>query len=576
MQAKQDDSSAVTLVTKDGKEIMASKAKLSVASDFFSALFNNDMRENREGIVRLETISETVMRKVLEFLLYGSVEITHDNYEDLIEAADFLLIPALKTIVGKYLRRRISTSNCISTYYCAKRYQFDDLSFISERFILSNFSTVAESEEFLNLESQQVEQWISSDELVVSTEDEIFEIILKWTNQNKSERKEKFEELFRHVRLAFVSHNCLYGNVSTKDLVKDNPSSLKLVEDAMNGIYRSQALRKGFGMHIVVFTGKITLCYQPKKDKWYQLAKPPLHIRDRFLLSSFQGKMYVFSSAGSYSSVSLVYDPSSNQWAKLNSTFHDQDHTRSAVTVLGEDMYSVRERIRDCLPKTKPQKPISCLFKYNVKSNTWQELPASSLYLFSDDYLDYGICAVAMETYLYVIGGFSSSPRSYCRRLDITKGIWERRREMMMERCDAYGAAGHGKIFIAGGLCYAKSPVHHGVHYTYSDTCEVYNPETDEWQFVASLNTPRAGGSMVSLGGTLYVVGGVRAEGELALTVESYDYEENKWNETTIIPIDQAHPTSVKACMLNVSERVLVEIETKRTSIERSLLASLQ
>ena len=39
-----------------------------------------------------------------------------------------------------------------------------------------------------------------------------------------------------------------------------------------------------------------------------------------------------------------------------------------------------------------------------------------------------------------------------------------------------------------------------------TDTCEVYEPVADQWQLIASLNTPQAGGSMVCLGGTLHVV----------------------------------------------------------------------
>ena len=101
---------------------MASKTDLSAMSDFFTAQFNKEMRENREGIIRLENVTETVMRVVLEFIRTGSVEITPGNFEDLIEATDFLLIPSL------------------STYHFAKSYQCEDLLFISKRFILSNFT----------------------------------------------------------------------------------------------------------------------------------------------------------------------------------------------------------------------------------------------------------------------------------------------------------------------------------------------------------------------------------------------------------------------------------------------------
>ena len=117
MQPKQDDPSHVTLVLKDGKEIRVTRNELSAASDFFCTLLNCDMKENREGIIRLEHITETVMRDVLEFMRCGCVMITQENATYLLEAADYLLLSSLKAIVIGFLERELSPSNCVSTYY---------------------------------------------------------------------------------------------------------------------------------------------------------------------------------------------------------------------------------------------------------------------------------------------------------------------------------------------------------------------------------------------------------------------------------------------------------------------------
>ena len=75
MQPQQEDSSDITLLLKDSKEIRAPRSQLS-ESDFFSTLLNSDMKENREGIIRLEHITDTVMTDVLEFMRCGCVMIT--------------------------------------------------------------------------------------------------------------------------------------------------------------------------------------------------------------------------------------------------------------------------------------------------------------------------------------------------------------------------------------------------------------------------------------------------------------------------------------------------------------------
>jgi len=56
---RQDHLCDVTFVTQDDKKFKAHRNVLSAASPYFSKLLQNDMKENREGIVRLEEISES-------------------------------------------------------------------------------------------------------------------------------------------------------------------------------------------------------------------------------------------------------------------------------------------------------------------------------------------------------------------------------------------------------------------------------------------------------------------------------------------------------------------------------------
>ena len=121
MLRRQDHLCDVTLVTKDDKEFKAHRNVLSSASPFSFKLLQGDMKENREGIVRFEEISGAVMEDVLEFIYTGTVEVTQENVEDLIAAANYLLIPGLKTVSGRFLEEQMSESNCISTVYFAEK-----------------------------------------------------------------------------------------------------------------------------------------------------------------------------------------------------------------------------------------------------------------------------------------------------------------------------------------------------------------------------------------------------------------------------------------------------------------------
>ena len=141
---------------------------------------------------------------------------------------------------------------------------------------------VAQTEDFLNLPAEEVEKWISSDEIEISAEGEIFKIIAMWVGQDRDERKRSFEELFRHVRLSFVLRDHLLSDIRTNDLVVDNEdcmnrvtSALRLIEQPSELTAWPQAPRKAQKSQGILICGcKMTLCYIPDSDEWYKLSDP--------------------------------------------------------------------------------------------------------------------------------------------------------------------------------------------------------------------------------------------------------------------------------------------------------------
>jgi len=228
----------VTLEVEDRKAFKAHKCLLSAASPFFQKLFNIDMRETNEGVVRLEMITELGLRDILEFIYTSTVQIsTQENAQELIPMADYLLLPNLKTVARRvFLLQMLNASNCISMYSFAERYRCEELIAGIKKFIFVNFTTITKTEQFLSLSSKEVKMWISSDEIVVSAEEGVFEITRTWTSVRKSERKKYFAELFREVRLVYVSRDYLHSDVITNDLVSSNEDCMDLVKDALKFI----------------------------------------------------------------------------------------------------------------------------------------------------------------------------------------------------------------------------------------------------------------------------------------------------------------------------------------------------
>ena len=116
--------------------------------------------------------------------------------------------------------------------YFAEKYDCDEFMNNSWRFVLENFRLVAALDEFLNLETKEVEKWLSRDDISVETEANVFKIVLEWIEHSKSERKALFEQLFHYVRLVLMSRDYLM-DVVTNELVQESFACLMLTSASL-------------------------------------------------------------------------------------------------------------------------------------------------------------------------------------------------------------------------------------------------------------------------------------------------------------------------------------------------------
>ena len=131
---------------------------LCAASPFFYNALNIDMTEKKEGVIKLEQTSKAVMEDVLAYLYTGHVDINEHNVFDLLQSADFLIVPSLKLASVEFISETLSSSNCLMAYYSASRYQCPDLQRQAKDFIFANFMSVTESADFQNLKGEEVEE----------------------------------------------------------------------------------------------------------------------------------------------------------------------------------------------------------------------------------------------------------------------------------------------------------------------------------------------------------------------------------------------------------------------------------
>ena len=536
----------VTVVVKDGKEFDTHGHVLSEASPFFEKLLGSEMRERKERKIRLEMLTEQIWGKILSFIYSGTVQIYNEqDARDLISMADYFLIKQLKNIAGEFLAQNLETSNCISTYHFAEKYRCEELLVDTKRFILRNFSTIATTEDFSNMSSKEVEMWISSDETNIQAEEDVFKVILRWITRNRKERKQYFYELFRHVRLAYVSVTYLRKVIATSNLVRDNRKCLRLVKDAIKKSKKSHRPsewpRKSLETPLMtVCVDKRILSYFPRQDKWSRLgeSKPPCSI-----IFSSRGQLYFVNQV--YHKL-LRYDSFSHRWTTL--PYNEKKSMRQVYISSKDEIFAlmIDDRI-SCLgcislrssralesteheeiqhPPRCGKSHLSSVMRYRPETNLWQE--TSSFDLGSRD----GICFVASEKFVYLIGGYIRGANKILTdvdRFDFARNSWSKAADMLEPRHCPYGAALHGKVYITDNGSYDLE------NFTFKRTCEVYSEATDEWHFVANMTIPRSRhGSMLCVDEKICVLDDYfKSMSYLGIKIHCYDPDKDEWQEQT-------------------------------------------
>ena len=348
----------------------------------------------------------------------------------------------------------------------------------------------------------------------------MFRIIVNWIEQNKGERKDKFEQLFRHVRLVMLSRDSLLSDVVTNELVTEHFSFLSC---ASRRRLQTEA--------IVVRGGKKTYCYLPEKDEWKRLADGLSEDRDHTTqIIKFRDQLYSFPRRRN--AETERYDPAFNSWTTLklplpNDTF--------SLAVVNGQIHAVYHTLSGWFPRQTNRRrhryhessmyqSVPVIKRYNMELCTWETLSSSQDFHYQDD-----SCIVAFGNCLYIyyiLGGGCSNKAG---RFDTAESKWEEIASMPISELSPCGVATREKIFVTSAR---------------GQQCEVYQVSTNEWHTIPSLNFTRPvfSRSLVCLNETVYVVGvdEKNLSKPAEIVVNSYDPKLNKWIQKTSIPINKS------------------------------------
>lgn len=518
-----------------GTTFPAHRNVLSANSEFFKALFANEMKEKAENTVHMEEFEPHVMEQLLTYMYGGGINIKKDNALDLAIGADFLFLTELKQKACEFLISDLNSDNCLFLLYMAEKYNVRELRDSAQKHILENYVPVAASSGFVTLTIEQLLAIVSSDDLV-AREEKIFESVVKWTKNSLETRKKHFSTLFLHIRLVYLARCYLITTVQEEDLVKSDESCLRHVNAAKEYFSSPKGTVQGNSDQcprpracqtaILMVGGWQEDCditassnvFVPSIKQMFQVS-PMLTPRKNHGIAIHEGLVYVVGGTtknGSVTRSAELYDPRTNTWSSVLSM--RREVAGVGVAVVGDFLYAAGGHDA----KGRPQNLVQ---RYSPKINKWEIVASMNASRTRH-------CVVG-STYLYVFGGYSSNediPLMSAECYDHSSGSWVEIAPMNRRRSDACAVSVHSKIFVIGGEDILESPIKLA-------SCEVYDPTTNRWTAIASTQQPRSHAGAAVIENKVFVLGGVNKHNRELRSVECYNTDQQEWEELASLPV---------------------------------------
>ncbi|KAK1378182.1 BTB/POZ domain-containing protein POB1 [Heracleum sosnowskyi] len=193
------------------KTVHINSAILAVKSPFFFKLFSNGMRESEQRVATLQIYAseETALMELLNFMYNNTLTTTRPSVLlDIFMAADKFEVASCIQYCSQRLNKLPMT--CEFALSCLDRLSsvllsdaFQRLADSAKQFIAVTFNDKNKFEnQFLNLSLAGVETILSSDDIQVPSENDVYDFVLKWAELHYPQLEERrgiLETRLRHL-----------------------------------------------------------------------------------------------------------------------------------------------------------------------------------------------------------------------------------------------------------------------------------------------------------------------------------------------------------------------------------------
>ncbi|XP_006631004.3 kelch repeat and BTB domain-containing protein 12 isoform X1 [Lepisosteus oculatus] len=552
------------VLVAEGVSFPCHRLVLSAFSPYFKVMFTCGLQECSKREVILQDATPDSLSVILSYMYSSELLLSNANVQSVSTAAFLLQMDDVFKNCQKYMVDHMDASNCVGVYHYAKLLGAEDLAERAKKYLYQHFAEVCLHEEILEVDSHQLLALISSDDLNVSREESVLDVVLRWVNYDRNPRAEHALELLKQVRLVLVSPDFLREALKRNTALLCNSQCYSMITEALEfaqkaGLPRSLHLRYGMettdlllcignnGLGIKSRHGSyadFSFCYAPTTKRTYFMNSPRygealgsvcagvVMENNDVVVAGEAGALRLSRQKSRNVEICRYHIKSRGCWEKLCSAEYREMY---ALGTLETNLYLLGGQM-----KLKNQYVVTnCVQKFSMEGTQWRSSPPLPIPLACH-------AAVTLKNKLYVLGGWTpqtdrpdDEPDRLSHRLfefDPVKDKWTERASMTYSKYRCSTAAVNGEIYVLGGIgCLGAD---HGQARRCLDNVEIYNPDGDFWREgpplpspLLSLRTNATNAGVVE--GKLYVCGaynGADRHEVITKDILELDPWDNQWN----------------------------------------------
>lgn len=186
------------------KLISCHKLVLACVIPYFRAMFLSEMAEAKQTLIEIRDFDGDAIEDLVKFVYSSRLTLTVDNVQPLLYAACILQVELVARACCEYMKLHFHPSNCLAVRAFAESHNRIDLMDMADQYACEHFTEVVECEDFVSVSPQHLHKLLSSSDLNIENEKQVYSAAIKWLLANPQHHSKWLDET-----LAQLSYWCV-------------------------------------------------------------------------------------------------------------------------------------------------------------------------------------------------------------------------------------------------------------------------------------------------------------------------------------------------------------------------------